>query len=132
MRTELIIRKPPVTLLKHIQEANYLFHSLNCFLIEVEFRIINIGAAYSDLKRKIPDYPLILFLVEENVRAKSTHCAGEQEECAELTNHIGNEGLACLGMPNESDSIIGNEVEEEIRYRKHAKSDNQGDERKLK
>ena len=83
-------------------------------------------------KRKIPDYPLIFFLVKENVSAKRTHCAGEQEECAKLADHIGNEGLACLGMPNESYSIIGNEVEEKVRYRKHAKTDDQGDERELK
>ena len=37
-----------------------------------------------------------------------------QEERAELTDHIGNKGLARLGMPGEGDAAVGNEVEEEI------------------
>ena len=57
---------------------------------------------------------LLSVLAEENEGGKSTHGAGEEEEHRKLTDHIGNEGLARLGMPGEGDTAIGNEVIEKV------------------
>ena len=72
-----------------------------------------------------------LFLtVKENESGNSAHSTREEEKHTELTDHIGDERLARLGMPNEGYSLIGDEVEEEVRYRKNTKTDDQGDQGK--
>ena len=73
----------------------------------------------------------LFILVKEYKCANSTHSAREEEKNAELTDHIGNEGLACLGVPDESDAVIRNKVEEEIGYCKHTEAYYQSNERKL-
>ena len=50
---------------------------------------------------------------------------------AKLTDKIGYEGLACLGMPHEGDALIGYEVEEEIVDYEYYRRGYKGNQREL-
>ena len=65
---------------------------------------------------------LLILPVKENECGYRTHSAREEKQNAELTDHIGNERLSCLGMPGECNAVIGDEVEEEVSNRKHTKT----------
>ena len=50
---------------------------------------------------------------------------------AKLTDKVGYEGLACLGMPHEGDALVGYKVEEEIVDYEYYRRGNEGHQREL-